>query len=103
MTKFQTTYIYADDINGWPLGYMEYYDHWYDTIAQCYYNKNAEHKEELHDALHNQRWHFARRISKTHGYAIPKFVLDMKLKKFIREEVEKVLAKYKPVQLEFKF
>lgn len=97
------SYIYADVISDWPLGYMEYYDYKYDHVAECYYQKYKLKKDEIKKKLHDERWHFARRIMRTHPYSIPRFVLDMKLRKFIKEVVDKVLDKDKPKQLEFKF
>lgn len=103
MTEEFGAYIYADEITGWPVGYMEYYDHKYDHVAESYYQKHPNKKNELQKALHNERWHFARRIMKTHPFDIPRFVLDMKMKRFVKEIVGKVLAKGQPKQLEFKF
>ena len=95
--------VYADDISDWPLGYLEFYTERYNQFAQTYYNKYPKRKDDLQKVLYNQRWHFCRSVQKTHSYSIPKFVLVMKLKKFIKEQVEKVVNKNKPKQLEFKF
>ena len=96
-------YVYAETLCNWPLGYMEYYEHKYDVAAASYYRKYPVEASKIKKALYDARWHFARRIQNTHPYSIPKFVIDMKFKKFIKEIVEETLAKGKPVQLEFKF
>ena len=40
---------------------------------------------------------------KTHSYSIPRFAIDMKMKKFVKEDVDKVLANHRPKQLELDF
>ena len=96
-------YIYADIIGNFPLGYVEYYEDRYSHVAQLYYDKHPTLQEEIRDNLYKQRWHFANRIMKTHSYSIPRFAIDMKMKKFVKEVVDKVLANHRPKQLELDF
>jgi len=95
--------IYADMICDWPLGYMEYYDEMYRKASECYCQKHPTIAKKITDKLYSERWHFARRILKTHSYCIPKTIIYMKLKKFVKEVVDKVLAEGQPKQLEFNF
>lgn len=96
-------YVYAEMFCNWPLGYMEYYENKYKHIAKSYYNKYPTLQEEINDNLYKQRWHFVNRVMKTHSYSIPRFVIDMKIKKFVKEVVDKVLENHRPKQLEFNF
>ena len=100
--------VYANrNADGYAIGYLNFYLQHLKDIAGQYYQRYPADRKRLESAFKDERFHFARRISKTHPYAMPDFVMEMKMKGFIKEvceyHVNRFVKPSKPVQLELTF
>ena len=99
----QTDYVCADTLCSVPLGYLEYYDGKCIKVVESYCRKHACYKDEILKAVKSQNDIFAVQLAKSYPSMIPRHVIDMKIKHFIKEIVDDILLKHKPVQLELQF
>ena len=98
-----TVYAMQGDGN-WPYGYLNYYTYHVDQIATPYYRDHPTIQRKMMETLHEQKYHFVKRIVKTHPHCIPELVILMQLKHFVKEQVDKMLVDpNQQQQLEFDF
>ncbi len=90
-----------------PVGYVQYYKEQLCAIFHKLTNKptyySLQDKIELYILCEKEKFHFANRIYKTHKTNIPVLVIYMKMLGFVRETIDKEMAKRGPIQLEFDF
>lgn len=89
-----------------PVGYVQYYKEQLCKIFDKLTNKptySRQDKIELYILCEKEKFHFANRIYKTHKTSIPVAVIYMKMLGFVRETIDKEMAKRGPIQLEFNF
>ena len=98
-----SAYVYSEAFCNLPMGYVEYYERKYPAVAEYYYLKYPHIAEDLRKSIAKQKFHFARKVAKQHPRLIPRYVIDMKIKRFVKEVVDKVLAHNQPKQLELDF
>ena len=108
MVKKSLVYSNPDHTNKYSRGYLGWYDNHYESMARDMFSSNYGfdfvEKFVIHLKEKKTKYHFANRIKKTHPYSIPALTLVMKMKHFLKEEIDKfVIEQTGMVQMEFDF
>lgn len=97
--------VYANIGQKYAIGYLNWYEQNFKQVSVNMFSNqySPDLLLKIQEACEKQKFHFAARIRKSYCFSIPRTVLMMKLRHFLREIADDVIEKTNPKQLEFKF